>query len=80
MAWQAILVSANFGLRTLGDRAGVESDGRPGRRQPYRAYNFTLLKYAGNNKWYYEEDIYNPAHFKDMVRGWMDRKKKLAES
>ena len=30
-------------------------------------------------KWSYEEDIYNPAHFKDMVRGWMDRKKKLAE-
>jgi hypothetical protein len=33
----------------------------------------------GQPEWSYEEDIYNPAHFKDMVRGWMDRKKKIAE-
>ena len=52
----------------------------PGDGSLHQAYNFTLLKYAGNLKWSYEEDIYNPAHFKDMVRGWMDRKKKLADS
>jgi hypothetical protein len=31
-------------------------------------------------KWSYEEDIYNPVHFKDMITGWIDRKKKLAQS
>ena len=43
----------------------------------HQAYNFTLLKYAGNNQWSYEEDIYNPAHFKDMIRGWLEKKKSL---
>ena len=33
-------------------------------------YNFTLLKYAGNMKWCYEEDIYNPKHFEDMLKEW----------
>ena len=51
----------------------------PGDGSLHQAYNFTLLKYAGNLKWSYEEDIYNPAHFKDMTRGYLDRKKKLAE-
>lgn len=51
----------------------------PGDGGLHQAYNFTLLKYAGNMQWSYEEDIYNPAHFQKMVRGWMDRKKKIAE-
>ena len=51
----------------------------PGDGSLHQAYNFTLLKYAGNDKWSYEEDIYNPVHFKDMIRGWMDRKKKIAD-
>ncbi len=50
----------------------------PGDGSLHQAYNLTLLKYAGNLKWSYEEDIYNPAHFKDMVRGWLDRKKKVS--
>ena len=37
-----------------------------------------LLKYAGDNRWSYEEDIYNPGHFKDMVVGWMQRQSALA--
>ena len=49
----------------------------PGDGSLHQAYNFTLLKYAGNMKWSYEEDIYNPAHFKDMIRGWMEKKKSL---
>jgi hypothetical protein len=49
----------------------------PGDGSLHQAYNFTLLKYAGNGKWSYEEDIYNPAHFGEMVQGWMERKKQL---
>ena len=50
----------------------------PGDGSVHQAYNFTLLKYAGNMKWSYEEDVYNPSHFKDMVKGWLERKKESA--
>jgi ketosteroid isomerase-like protein len=40
----------------------------------HQAYNFTLLKYAGDGMWSYEEDIYNPAHFADMIKGYMKAK------
>ena len=46
----------------------------PGDGSLHQAYNFTLLKYAGDQRWSYEEDIYNPGHFKDMVMGWLDRR------
>ncbi|MEM7409156.1 MAG: nuclear transport factor 2 family protein [Myxococcota bacterium] len=50
----------------------------PGDGSLHQAYNFTLLKYAGSHLWSFEEDIYNPAHFAEMIRGWMDRKKQIA--
>ena len=50
----------------------------PGDGSVHQAYNFTLLKYAGNGKWKYEEDVYNPAHFADMVKGYLQRKKELS--
>ena len=50
----------------------------PGDGSLHQAYNFTLLKYAGDMKWSYEEDIYNPAHFQEMIRGWTARRKELA--
>lgn len=50
----------------------------PGDGSLHQAYNFTLLKYAGDNLWSYEEDVYNPAHFKDMVVGWLQRREALA--
>ena len=49
----------------------------PGDGSLHQAYNFTLLKYAGNGKWSYEEDIYNPEHFGTMVGGWLKRRKEL---
>ena len=49
----------------------------PGDGSLHQAYNFTLLKYAGDNRWSYEEDIYNPGHFKDMVVGWLERQSAL---
>jgi hypothetical protein len=47
----------------------------PGDGSLHQAYNFTLLKYAGRQKWSYEEDIYNPAPFQNMIRGWFAAKK-----
>jgi hypothetical protein len=47
----------------------------PGDGSCHQAYNFTLLKYAGRGLWAYEEDIYNPQPFQDMIRGWFAAKK-----
>lgn len=49
----------------------------PGDGSLHQAYNFSLLKYAGDGKWSYEEDVYNPAHFQAMLEGWQEAKKKL---
>jgi uncharacterized protein (TIGR02246 family) len=45
----------------------------PGDGSRHQAYNFTLLKYAGDGRWSYEEDIYNPAHFGTMIAAWETR-------
>jgi hypothetical protein len=42
----------------------------PGDGSTHQAYNFTLLKYAGDGLWAYEEDVYNPMRFGAMVAGW----------
>ena len=52
----------------------------PGDGSIHQEYNFTLLKYAGDHQWSYEEDIYNPAGFATMVKGWMQRRDELAAS
>jgi len=44
--------------------------GDPGDGTIHQAYNFTLLKYAGDGLWSCEEDIYNPAHFVSMITEW----------
>ena len=49
----------------------------PGDGSLHQAYNFTLLKYAGNMKWGFEEDVYNPARFGEMIKGWTARKQEL---
>lgn len=43
----------------------------PGDGSEHRTYCFTLLKYAGNGRWNYEEDIYNPASMQTMLEGWV---------
>jgi len=50
----------------------------PGDGSVHQAYNFTLLKYAGDHQWSYEEDVYNPAMFEKMMVGYFETKKKLA--
>ena len=52
----------------------------PGDGSLHQAYNYSLLKYAGDMKWSFEEDIYNPEHFKTMIRGWFDAKKRCEEA
>jgi hypothetical protein len=52
----------------------------PGDGSLHQAYNFTLLKYAGDDKWAYEEDIYNPGHFREMMKGWLAAKREAAVS
>ena len=49
----------------------------PGDGSIHEAANLTVLHYAGDGRWSYEEDAYNPAHFATMVKGWIDRKKSL---
>jgi hypothetical protein len=49
----------------------------PGDGSVHQAYNFSLLKYAGDGLWEYEEDIYNPAAFATMVGEWEQRKRDL---
>lgn len=50
----------------------------PGDGSVHQAYNFTLLKYAGEGRWSSEEDIYNPTHFVTMIQAWEARKSELA--
>jgi hypothetical protein len=52
----------------------------PGDGSIHEAYNVTILKYAGDGRWSYEEDIYNPAHFASMIQGWEHRKAELSTS
>jgi hypothetical protein len=51
----------------------------PGDAGVYQAYNITLLDYAGNMQFSYEEDVYNPANFAPVVKAWLAAKK-AAES
>ena len=52
----------------------------PGDGSLHQAYNFTLLKYAGDMKFSFEEDIYNPAHFQTMRAAWTAKKEELEKS
>ncbi|GAA3216969.1 hypothetical protein [Actinocorallia longicatena] len=45
----------------------------PGDGSVHQADNITLLKYAGDGLWSYEEDAYNPASFLTMLTAWRDR-------
>jgi hypothetical protein len=49
----------------------------PGDGSVHQQYNITILHYAGHMKWSYEEDVYNPALFAGVVKGWIERKAEL---
>ncbi len=50
----------------------------PGDGSIHQEYNITVLHYAGNGKWSYEEDVYNPAKFGEVVGAWIALRKELA--
>ena len=49
----------------------------PGDGSVHEEYNLTLLKYAGEGLFSYEEDVYNPTRFQDMIKGWYARRAEL---
>ena len=52
----------------------------PGDGSVHREINWTKLHYAGDGKFYYEEDIYNPSEFAAMIKGWLAAKKRAARA
>ncbi len=42
-----------------------------------QAVNFSLIKYAGNNQWSYQEDIYNPMEMGKLTTDWFEAKAAL---
>lgn len=49
----------------------------PGDSSIHEAANITILHYAGDSLWSYEEDVYNPADFATMLEGWARRRTEL---
>lgn len=49
----------------------------PGDGSLHSASNLTILHYAGDGLWSYEEDVYNPADFMAMIQGWCRRAEEL---
>jgi hypothetical protein len=45
----------------------------------YQASNFTRLVYAGDGRWSYEEDIYNPESLGVVVGEWLAARKSLTQ-
>ena len=43
----------------------------PGDGSVHQAHNLTVLHYAGDMRFSYEEDAYNPANFGPVVGGWL---------
>ena len=49
----------------------------PGDGSVHQRPNITILKYAGDGLWSYEEDAYNPMNFMVMVQEYVQRCHKL---
>ena len=50
----------------------------PGDGSIHQEYNITILHYAGEGLFSYEEDIYNPHHFGELIGRWERRRAELA--
>jgi ketosteroid isomerase-like protein len=50
----------------------------PGDGSIHQSPNVTILHYAGDGLWSYEEDVYNPSNFVPMLEGWQKRVKELS--
>jgi len=49
----------------------------PGDGSVHREYNISILHYAGEGLFSYQEDIYNPMEFGTMISGWEARRNEL---
>ena len=49
----------------------------PGDGSLHQEANLTVLHYAGDGRFSYEEDVYNPAHFGTMLAAWEARVREL---
>ena len=52
----------------------------PGDGSIHQAANVSILQYAGNGQWSYQEDIYNVDDFATMIKTWSEREKALRQS
>jgi hypothetical protein len=52
----------------------------PGDGSVHREINWTKLHYAGNGLFDYEEDIYNPVEFGEMIKGWLAAKQRATDA
>jgi len=48
----------------------------PGDGSVHREVNWTKLHYAGDGRFDYEEDLYNPLEFGTMITGWLEAKQR----
>jgi hypothetical protein len=51
----------------------------PGDGSVHQEYNITILHYAGHGMWSYEEDIYNPEPFANVVKNWINCRRSLGQ-
>ena len=47
----------------------------PGDGLVYQASNLTVLHYAGDMRFSYEEDVYNPSSFAPMIASWVEARR-----
>jgi SnoaL-like domain len=52
----------------------------PGDASTHSESNWTKLHYAGGGLFSYEEDMYNPNEFAEMVKGWLAAKQAAADA
>jgi hypothetical protein len=46
----------------------------------YRFGNITVLEYAGEGLWSFQEDVYNPAEATETIKRWIAAGGKLVEA
>jgi hypothetical protein len=63
--WWIIDEERGWVVCAIANRMADIGDGRV-----HEAINWTLLKYAGDNLWSSEEDLYNPLEFGEMIKTW----------
>ena len=72
VSWSSIDTEKGWVIAEIMNRMRDPGDGSVHQRPC-----ITILKYAGDGLWSYEEDAYNPMNFVPMVRGYIERSKSL---